>query len=48
MWLLAMGDREGYHSGQALVREVQGGGPVRALGGMEQGGNVLPAYVLED
>ena len=36
MWLLPLGGREGHHSGQALIRQVQGGGPVRTLGTMEQ------------
>ena len=41
-------DREGHFPGQTPLREVQGGGPVRSLGAMEQTGNVYLARVLED
>ena len=48
LWQFTVGDREGYYPGKASLGEVQGRGPVRPLGALEQGGDVLPPTVLED
>ena len=40
---IGLGAGESYHTVQDPVRAVQGGGPLRPLGALEQGRNVFPA-----